>query len=317
MDSEIFRLAFRAAPAAMLVVDPAGMVGAANDAAELMFGYGPGELVGLPVEALVPWRMRENHAALREAFARDARPRPMGAQRDLWAVRKSGSEIPVEVGLSPFQTADGTLILCIILDLTVRRRLEDALSRLAEERGKENVQLLELARTDPLTSLKNRRAFLESLASQLEISIRHARPLSVLILDIDHFKPYNDEFGHLAGDEVLRQVADILEQVARRSDVVARIGGEEFGIILPETDARGATVLAERFRAAIEAARWPRRAITASLGAMTADFGQPVPRPRAPALSDLLEEADRALYRSKAAGRNRVTHASEPVAPGS
>jgi diguanylate cyclase (GGDEF)-like protein/PAS domain S-box-containing protein len=316
-DSEIFRLAFRAAPTAMLVVAADGAVMVANDAAELLFGYQAGEMVGLSVDALVPAPVRGGHAAMREGFARQATTRPMGAQRDLWGVRKSGAEIPVEVGLSPFQTAEGTLVLCVVVDLTVRRRLEDALSHLAEERGKENRELLQLVRTDPLTSLKNRRGFLESLATQLEVSIRHARPLSLLILDVDHFKPYNDEFGHLAGDQVLRRVGEILHHVARRSDVVARVGGEEFGIILPETDASGAVALAERFRAAIEAVPWPLRPITASLGAMTADFGRAVPRPEAPALSALLEEADQALYRSKEEGRNRVTHASDPAPPAS
>ena len=82
---------------------------------------------------------------------------------------------------------------------------------------------------------------MDHLFAQLEISVRHARPLSVLILDIDHFKAFNDTFGHLAGDEVLREIGRILPAAARRSDVVARLGGEEFGIILPETGREGAT----------------------------------------------------------------------------
>jgi diguanylate cyclase (GGDEF)-like protein len=135
--------------------------------------------------------------------------------------------------------------------------------------------------------------------------------MSVLILDIDHFKEYNDEFGHLAGDEVLKRFAQILKEIARRSDFVARLGGEEFGIILPETDTVGSKVIGERFRRAVEAEDWPLRPVTTSVGAMTLEFKQAVPRPEAPDLSSILTEADRALYRSKAKGRNRVTHVSE------
>jgi two-component system cell cycle response regulator len=304
-------LAIEAAPNAMIVVGAGGIMMVANRAAEDLFGYETGGLVGKPVEILIPSGLREQHREYRAAFAADPQRRPMGAERDLMALTREGSEIPVEIGLSPVDTPDGPLVICAVFDLTARKRAEQDLAEVAGTLGLRNRDLLEMVATDGLTSLKNRRAFLDHLATQLEVSVRQARPLSLLILDLDHFKRLNDDLGHMAGDAVLSQVGKILREVARRSDLVARIGGEEFGIILPDTDSRGARVLGERFRGAIEAATWPDRSVTASLGAMTVAFGQPVPRPEAPPVSFLLGEADRALYRAKALGRNRVTHAED------
>lgn len=296
-DSEIYRLAMEAAPNPMLVVDGDGAIVLVNEAAEELVGYPESELVGETLELLVPTGSRAAHRRYREDFARQAQARRMGGLRDLRIVARDGSEIPVEIGLNPVRTSDGRfMVVCSIVDLSGRKEREE--------------DLLERTLTDGLTSLRNRGAFMDHLSAQMEVAVRHARPLSVLILDIDHFKPYNDDFGHLAGDEVLRQVAEILEHVARRSDFVARIGGEEFGIILPETDREGARVLAERFREAIDKASWPLRPVTASIGATTVSFEQAVPRPDPPERSELLREADEALYRAKERGRNRVAHAA-------
>jgi diguanylate cyclase (GGDEF)-like protein len=120
-------------------------------------------------------------------------------------------------------------------------------------------------------------------------------------MDVDLFKAYNDAFGHPAGDQVLRQVAQLLLQTARASDFVARYGGEEFVVVLPNTDSTGATVMAERFRAAIQSAEWPNRAITASFGVSSLSV-------RTQTHAQLVMEADFALYASKKNGRNRSTH---------
>jgi diguanylate cyclase (GGDEF)-like protein len=165
-----------------------------------------------------------------------------------------------------------------------------------------------MASTDSLTKLWNRRSFVEQLGIQLDMALRNSRPLSVLILDIDHFKPYNDTYGHLAGDVVLQQVAKILRGSARRSDYVARLGGEEFGVISPETTSSGAIRVGERFRGAIEAASWPQRAVTASVGATTVHHPIDTWQAEPPSFSSVLAEADKALYYSKEHGRNRVTH---------
>ena len=310
-DPQIFRWAIEAAPNAMIVAAGDGTMVVVNRAAGELFGYAAEELVGQPVEILVPSGVRKHHQRFRAAFADNPQARPMGSERDLMAVTREGSEIPVEVGLSPVDTPGGPMVICAVVDLSARKRAEMELAEVAGSMGLKNRTLLDMVATDGLTSLKTRRVFLDHLALQVEVAVRHARPLSLLILDIDHFKALNDEFGHLGGDAVLRQIGGILQDVARRSDLVARIGGEEFGIILPDTDSRGARILGERFREAVEAADWPTRSVTASLGAVTLAFEEAVPRPEAPEISFLLGEADRALYRAKDLGRNRVTHVEE------
>ncbi|MEQ1823849.1 MAG: GGDEF domain-containing protein, partial [Fimbriimonadaceae bacterium] len=163
-----------------------------------------------------------------------------------------------------------------------------------------NQRLEGLARTDGLTGLYNHRYFQDSLARETKLANRGNLPLSMLLLDVDHFKSYNDSFGHPAGDSVLKQIASVLTQAARETDIVARYGGEEFAFILPNTDQEGAMTVAERVRQAVEQAEWPDRVVTASLG--VSSFGSL----RSP--SDLIKAADEALYASKEAGRNFVTH---------
>jgi len=164
-----------------------------------------------------------------------------------------------------------------------------------------NLRLESLAATDGLTGLTNHRAFQEHLDTEWRRRDRHHNPLSVILLDVDHFKQFNDTFGHPAGDAVLRNVADVLREYARAVDVVARYGGEEFVVIAPDTDRDGATALAERLRAAIEAQPWPLRQVTASIGVSTTTMSTT-------SASELIVEADQSLYRSKKQGRNRVTH---------
>ncbi len=165
-----------------------------------------------------------------------------------------------------------------------------------------NILLQAQATTDGLTGLKNHRAFQEQFAAEAERSTRYHAPLSVVLLDVDKFKQFNDTHGHPAGDQVLKTVASVLQATARGSDFVARYGGEEFVVILPETDSRGARDAAERFRVAIETTVWPLRNVTASVGIATRET------PQHPT-SELISQADKALYRAKQRGRNCVSHA--------
>jgi diguanylate cyclase (GGDEF)-like protein/PAS domain S-box-containing protein len=173
-----------------------------------------------------------------------------------------------------------------------RRQLEEANARLAL-----------LAATDGLTRLHNRRAFQERLSYEVQRAARDGTPLSLLMLDVDHFKQFNDQFGHPAGDSVLRGVAKLLEETARSTDFVARYGGEEFAVLLPNTPAEGAMVVAERFRRAVKEGHWQEVEITVSVGAATLLSGA--------GGATLVEEADAALYLSKRSGRNCARHASQ------
>jgi diguanylate cyclase (GGDEF)-like protein len=170
------------------------------------------------------------------------------------------------------------------------------------------LKLAENAIQDPLTGVLNRRHFEERLAAELAGAQRHARPVSILLVDIDHFKTINDRFGHLAGDEALKMVAFVLRGALRKEDVLARFGGEEFVVVARETGLDGARSLAERIRKAVERSRcdWQGNTLglTVSVG-VTVSIGISAFIP-GKTDRDLLETADRALYLAKQGGRNRV-----------
>lgn len=171
-----------------------------------------------------------------------------------------------------------------------------------------NKDLARLATLDPLTEVFNRRTMSELANKAIAASKRHGRPLSLLILDIDHFKRINDEFGHEAGDLALCRFVEMVREVLRGSDVIARMGGEEFVLILPDTDQPSAVVLAERIRQHLESANftvsgWPV-SIRASIG--VGALG-----PEVSNLETLLREADNAMYEAKRTGRNRVVVAAD------
>lgn len=178
-------------------------------------------------------------------------------------------------------------------------------SQALESTRADNRRLEELATTDALTRLLNRRALLDRLSAEVDRSRRFRSQLSLLMLDLDHFKEINDQHGHLTGDGVLRQVGGLLGTLVRKVDVVARYGGEEFVLILPETAPDGAVVFAERLRERIQSYRFevagkPNFHLTCSVGVAT------FPSPRVASTEDLFARADEALYRAKSGGRNQV-----------
>ena len=190
------------------------------------------------------------------------------------------------------------------LDVTEAKVTELALAAKQVELEAANAKLQILSLTDALTGLQNWASFKQGISHEVLRAVRYGNPLSLVMLDIDHFKLFNDTFGHPAGDEVIAAVGTLLRRSAREVDIVARCGGEEFAAVLPDTDAPGAALMADRVRRTIEAAPWPKRAITVSVGVAT----------RTPSMRDpsaLIEAADGALYASKHAGRNRVTVAEQ------
>ncbi|MCR6732874.1 MAG: sensor domain-containing diguanylate cyclase [Afipia sp.] len=181
--------------------------------------------------------------------------------------------------------------------------LEGELSRrAAAEKAAE-----ELARTDGLTKLSNRRWFDEELSRRWAVAMRDGRPTSLLMIDVDHFKFFNDSYGHQAGDRALAAIAGVIEKAVRRpDDLAARYGGEEFAVLLPNTDRRGAARIAETIREKartlpIEHARNEHKVITVSIGVATA-----FPRSGTAQAATLVRDADAALYRAKEEGRNTV-----------
>jgi diguanylate cyclase (GGDEF)-like protein len=165
-------------------------------------------------------------------------------------------------------------------------------------------KMVMLATTDGLTLLTNHRTFQENLAREVHRALRYGRPLSLVLMDIDHFKKFNDTYGHPTGDLVLREIAGCIRRSLRVNDLPARYGGEEFAVIVPETDQRGALVTAERIRTTVEShlitTDKQELHVTVSLGC--AELPANADTPQA-----LIDCADKALYHSKETGRNRVT----------
>jgi len=153
------------------------------------------------------------------------------------------------------------------------------------------------AETDFLTGFFNKRTLRNLLVNELERTVRYGIPLTVIFLDIDNFKSYNDTFGHIAGDVVLQKTADIIKNSIRTVDIAGRFGGEEFVIILPGSKEEGAVAVAERIRKSIETYPFPHRKVTASLGIALAKNSDSV--------DSLLKRADQALYQAKRQGKNR------------
>ncbi len=179
-------------------------------------------------------------------------------------------------------------------------------AQVIETTREDNVRLAALATTDPLTLLLNRRALIDKLTTEIDRARRYDSVVTLLMIDIDHFKPVNDTHGHLVGDEVLREVGAILQHAARTVDIVARYGGEEFVVALPETARDGAVTFAERIRELIAAHQFAvadggTLRISASIGVAV------FPAPFVETTEDLFARADEALYRAKAEGRNRVS----------
>ncbi|HPH96535.1 MAG TPA: histidine kinase N-terminal 7TM domain-containing protein [Anaerolineaceae bacterium] len=198
--------------------------------------------------------------------------------------------------------------------IEIARSRKTALGRLLAlhdytERKRLMAVVEQLAITDPLTGLYNRRYFSQRAQEELERSARLRHPLSLLMLDLDHFKRVNDTHGHSTGDQVLAHFAGILQTMTRGTDITARFGGEEFIVLLPETGPQEACATAERIRHAVETTPCPcgqlNIPITTSIGLATAPAGQ------RPSLENLSQQADLALYAAKHSGRNRVAAFSE------
>lgn len=306
-----FQLVIDASPVALIMVDQRGHIQLVNRETERLFGYSRDLLIGKAVEMLVPANSHVQHQQDRAAFFQNPSSRPMGGGRHLVAVRRDGIVFPAEIGLQTVQFGDDLYVLSTVIDLTLQKQVEDRMIQLAKELEEANARLVLLAVTDRLTNVFNRRALDEQLDKQIQLMGRMGRAISHLMLDIDHFKEHNDQYGHSSGDEVLKNVATLLRQNARATDVVARYGGDEFAVVMPDTNETGALQMAERFRMAIRAYPWEQAGLTVSMGISTLLLGTDAAGRTVNYSTKLLAESDRALYSSKRNGRDRVTHFSE------
>jgi len=287
---------FEYSPDGMFLIDEEGIIRAFNPAMERLTGWKREEVIGKK-ECLALFRCR-NEAGEAICFANcpgqtALRREEAVSYRELFLQTRWGTEIAVAASYDtiPASVSGRSYILGIMKEMT-------------EKKGEERALRME-AITDGLTGLYNFRYFQRQLEFEIRRAQRYLHPLSLVMVDIDHFKHYNDCHGHPQGNVILERIAALLKTYTRETNHVARYGGEEFVILLPETEARIAARAAVRLRRIIQKEPFPFQDeqpggnLTASLG--VASF----PRDASGA-EDLVQRADQALYRAKALGRNRV-----------
>lgn len=297
-DTHMLREALAQAPNFFYVKNRHGRIVAANRAVAHHHGFkDPEEVRGLTDFDLAPQdRAQALHEAEQALMAGDLR---IDGVLERIEQREGGTAF-YETSKVALRDPRGEVIglTGVTVDVTQRKRLE-------EELRHANALLETLAGTDALTGLPNRRSFDAALQVAFGQAIRSGRTLSLLMIDVDSFKAYNDRYGHPQGDECLRLVAESLRMTLHRpEDVVARYGGEEFAALLPDTGEEGALVVAERFRKALEARREPHGG--SNFGFVTASVGVACTREGVDQPTQLVRMADEALYRAKSSGRNAV-----------
>ena len=315
VSEEHFRQLIMSAPDAVFGVNEDGNIIFANHQAANLLGYEDDGLTGKNIEILVPEILRDKHAQHRVSYFASPRTRSMAINLELKALHKNGSEIPVEINLSHSITQTGPLVIAYMRDITDRKLAENALRNAnqqleAQLKEIESLQatLREQAIRDPLTQLHNRRYLNEAIEQEFYQAQRLSETISIVLLDIDHFKAINDHYGHAAGDACLVALANLLQQYSRKSDIVCRYGGEEFILVLPNTNRDGGALLAEKLRLLVE-----NQTFTIDLQEIkfTISAGISFYPEHGTDYKEIINKADDAMYKSKRDGRNRVTVWSE------
>ena len=242
-----------------------------------------------------PWRQAMRDGAIQAATPLTLR----GRTEDVRTFMVNGAPIVDSGGKMRGALATFDDVTQLEVQNTKLQKMLNALKKSRDEVRRQNRALQVLATQDPLTGCLNRRAFFERFEMELNRARRYKNDFSCLMVDIDHFKSINDNHGHPVGDKVLQKVSSLLRECLRDSDVVCRYGGEEFCLMLPETNASGAFVTAERIRETIAGGKLLGIEVTVSLGTASLDADTNTP-------AELLDKADKALYRAKTGGRNRT-----------
>jgi diguanylate cyclase len=230
------------------------------------------------------------------------------------------SDVASLLSASPYDVDLVRKVLRALVDLTLAMRRTGTELRGRLDRSKQELATLQSVidaaraenQTDGLTGIANRKSFEGRLTSELRHAVNAGESLCLLLLDIDHFKAFNDRFGHSTGDQVLKFVAHVARQNTKGKDVVARMGGEEFTVLLPETALQQAVGVAEKIRKAIMAAELKKKSTAERLGKITISVGVATAR-NADTLESFIERTDRFLYAAKRSGRNRIWGGEDEV----
>lgn len=324
-NKDIFRTAINALQNGVLIKGQDGLIECCNPRAGEILGVDPETLIGGRICDKVAEVVREDGTPFEECDLPGARAITNGefSTDVVMGVPhgQTGETVWLNVKASPICLGGSDRPVGAVVsfsDITQRRAhvqmIEEHLAEINDlnamlefqqhELQDANMRLKNLADKDGLTGVANHRAFHDFLERQIEVSQETVRELSIVMLDVDHFKNFNDEHGHQAGDQVLFSVAKLMQSAVRDSDLVARYGGDEFVVVLPGAGREGACRVAEQVRERLEGHSWKQGPLTVSVGAATLSN-------RSLTTDELVEEADKAMYCSKTSGRNRITHFEE------
>ncbi|UCF93941.1 MAG: diguanylate cyclase [Desulfobacterales bacterium] len=294
---EKFRNISASAQDALIMMDSDGKIAYWNEAAERIFGFRAEEALGKDLHRfLAPPRYLAAYEREFNGFKTRGLGDAIGKTMEMSALRKDGTEFPMELSLSALKLQNQWHAVGIVRDISDRKQAEQAL-RESERKYRE------LSITDGLTRLFNSRHFFNQLKTEMERAHRYGRPLSLIMMDIDDFKKFNDQFGHFEGDQVLARTGKVIRESLRGADSGYRYGGEEFTVILPETDREKGFHVAERIRKSLEMETFSPAAATslhikASIGVVQLHPGEKC--------SDFIKRADKNLYTAKHQGKNRT-----------
>ncbi len=297
----------------LLTINEDGIIANSNDAAQNITGYTKTQLIGAHLSTLVCDSASVSAQTFLDSFIKDSANKQHNGAAEL--KKADGSVFPARLSANRLASDIGHFVV-LFSDISDIRSMETQLRAVNHELSKTNERLEKTSITDALTQLYNRRHFDSMFYKELQRATRSRTSLSLIIIDIDFFKQYNDIYGHTAGDDCIRRVAACIKQVFKRSgDLPSRYGGEEFAIILPGCDGLELQERAETMRHAVCELEIPHSGskahenLSISLGAVTykpASQELIAPKPK-----ELFSEADKALYRAKARGRNQVVFAGQ------
>lgn len=279
---ERFRTIVQTATDAIILADSSGNIISWNKGAQSIFGYSEEKVFGKPIIPLVPERYRDAHIRGMERMQVTGMEKIISKTIEVHGLRKDGSEFPMELSISNWKTGKGTFCTAIIRDITVRKRMEE--------------ELRVLSLVDELTGLNNRRGFLTLAGQQLKTANRIKRGMWLIFIDLDELKRINDTFGHQEGDFALIDIAGILKETFRESDISARIGGDEFVVLMMENPEVDADIIRDRLQENLELHNKNRpRSFTISISMGIAYYN-----PKRPcSIDELLVHADKLMYEQK------------------
>lgn len=294
MFNSMIDILFYQSPDAIIFANEKGKILFWNKKAKDIFGYSNEEIIGKPILTIIPQEFIDKHQKGFDKYIKGRKPVSAGKTLETKGLTKQGEKISIELSIHSLKALKGkggskNLFFVIIRDISKRVKLQQ--------------KLFQQSITDPLTGLYNRRYFDKILKSEFERSERYKRSFSVIVVDIDGFKQVNDLYGHSFGDEILIKAKDVFEKSLRKLDSAYRYGGDEFGMILPETPKEGAMDVAERVRGRfIKKCKLNDRRIRLSLSIGLASFPEDGKDE-----NSLIGAADRRMYHSKGEGGNHIT----------